>query len=72
MDSRGAKAAIKSTKGYQMSQNSRVKDLQLPNKQLKFITVNMLSTHLKFIDVQGNKLSSLPEELANLHSLEKL
>jgi Leucine-rich repeat (LRR) protein len=44
----------------------------MPNKQLKFITVNMLSTNLKMIDVQGNKLSSLPEEVANLHSLEKL
>ena len=51
MDSRGALAAIKSVKGYQMSQNSRVKDLQMPNKQLKFITVNMLSTNLKMIDV---------------------
>ncbi len=32
----------------------------------------MLSTNLKMIDVQGNKLSSLPEEVANLYSLEKL
>ena len=44
----------------------------MPNKQLKFITVNMLSTNLKMIDIKGNKLSSLPEEVANLHSLEKL
>ena len=75
MDSRGAAMAInsiKSKKRYQMSQNSRLFDLVLPSKDIKFITVNMLCKNLKIIDVQCNKLESLPEEIAELVFLEKL
>jgi Leucine-rich repeat (LRR) protein len=75
MDSRGAAMAInsiKSKKQYQMSQNSRLFDLVLPSKDIKFITVNMLCKNLKIIDVQCNKLESLPEEIAELVFLEKL
>jgi len=74
MDSGGAIAAIKSIKAqkYQMSQNTRVKDLIMPGKNLKYITVNMLSPNLKMIDIQGNKLSSLPDEFSTLFHLEKL
>lgn len=64
--------SIKSKKQYQMSQNSRLFDLVLPSKDIKFITVNMLCKNLKIIDVQCNKLESLPEEIAELVFLEKL
>ena len=44
----------------------------MPSKDLKFIAVNMLGRNLKIIDLQGNKLESLPEEVSDLVYLEKL
>lgn len=55
-----------------MSSNKQLKDLCMPNKDLKFLTVNMLSTNLKLIDLQGNKLASLPDEITDILCLEKL
>lgn len=44
----------------------------MPSKELKFITVNMLSKNLKLIDLQNNKIETLPEEISDLIYLEKL
>jgi len=44
----------------------------MPNKDLKFLTVNMLSKNLKLIDLQNNKIEMLPEEISELMFLEKL
>jgi Leucine-rich repeat (LRR) protein len=44
----------------------------MPSKDLKFIAVNMLGRNLKIIDLQNNKLESLPEEVSDLVYLEKL
>lgn len=55
-----------------MSQNALLFDLSLPNKDLKYITVNMLSKNLKLIDLQNNRIETLPEEIADLTYLEKL
>jgi Leucine-rich repeat (LRR) protein len=55
-----------------MSQNALVFDLSMPNKDLKYITVNMLSKNLKLIDLQNNRIEYLPEEIADLKYLEKL
>ena len=75
MDSRGAAHAIGALKGkrlYHISQNALLFDLSLPSKDLKFITVNLLSKNLKLIDLQNNKIEALPEEVADLTFLEKL
>ena len=53
-----------------MSGNTRVKDLVMAQMGLKFVTVNMLSPNLKMIDLSGNKITTLPEELSNLIHLE--
>jgi Leucine-rich repeat (LRR) protein len=55
-----------------MSQNALLFDLSLASKDLKYITVNMLSMNLKLIDLQGNKIEQLPEEISDLIFLEKL
>jgi Leucine-rich repeat (LRR) protein len=44
----------------------------MPSKELKFITVNMLSKNLKLIDLQNNKIETLPDEISDLIYLEKL
>lgn len=75
MDSKGASQALnalKSAKKYNVSENANLFDLSLQNKELKYITVNMLSRNLKLIDLQNNKLESLPEEVSDLCFLEKL
>lgn len=75
MDSRGALHAvnaIKNKRQYHISQNALLFELSMPNKDLKFISVNMLCKNLKFIDLQSNKLESLPEEISDLIFLEKL
>ena len=75
MDSRGATHAINSIKNkrqYHISQNTLLFELQMPSKDLKFISVNMLCKNLKIIDLQNNKLESLPEEISDLMFLEKL
>lgn len=72
MDSRGAAAAIKAKRSYNISETALLFDLSMPNKELKFISINMLSSNLKLIDLQNNKLESLPEEISNLRYLEKL
>ena len=59
-------------KQYHMSQNAFLFDLSMPNKDLKFVTVNMLSKNLKLIDLQNNRIESLPEEISELLFLEKL
>ena len=69
LDSAGAASAIAAMKGhkkYQMSENAMLFDLSLPNKDLKFITVNMLSKNLKLIDLQNNRIEVLPDEISNL------
>lgn len=43
-------------KKYNLSDNPILFDLSLPSKDLKFITVNMLSKNLKLIDLQKNKI----------------
>jgi Leucine-rich repeat (LRR) protein len=55
-----------------MSGNTRVKDLVMASMGLKYLTVNMLSPNLKMIDLSGNKISAVPEELSNLIHLEQL
>jgi Leucine-rich repeat (LRR) protein len=64
MDSRGASMAInsiKTKKAPQMSLNPHLVDLIKPCKELKAITLTMLSVNLKIIDVSDNKIESLPE-----------
>ncbi len=58
MDSRGASQVISAANGggtrkkqYQISQNSLLFDLSMPDKDLKFISVNMLARNLKLIDL---------------------
>ena len=76
MDSRGAAQAISSLKNnkklYQISDNSVLFDLSMPQKDLKCISINMLSKNLKIIDLQNNKLETLPEEISDLMHLEIL
>ena len=55
-----------------MSENPLLVELSIPNKDIKFITVNMLCRNLKNIDIQNNKLESLPEEIGDLLFLERL
>lgn len=68
IDSNGAMHAINALKAkkkhYQLSDNPNLIDLNLSNKELKHLTVNMLSRNLKCIDLQSNKLESIPEELS--------
>lgn len=42
----------------------------MPQMGLNYLTVNMLSPNLKMIDLSGNKLNTLPEEISTLNSLE--
>lgn len=76
VDSNGAMHAINaikaSKKQYAISENPNFIDLNLANKDIKYLTVNMLSRNLKAVDIQSNKIESVPEELSMLVYLEKL
>ena len=59
-------------KKYQMDKKSTQTELVIANKDLKFITVNMLNMNLKSLNLSGNKIQTLPTEICDLVNLEEL
>ncbi len=52
-----------------MDKNSNQIDLIICQKNIKYITVNMLNMNLKFINLSANKLQYLPDEITDLKQL---
>lgn len=44
----------------------------MPRINLKFVSINLFSKNLLNIDLSENKISSLPEEIATISTLEVL
>tara|TARA_B110000285_G_scaffold227158_1_gene287986 strand:+ start:1300 stop:1500 length:201 start_codon:yes stop_codon:yes gene_type:complete len=55
-----------------MDKKSTQTELIIANKDLKFITVNMLNMNLKSLNLSGNKIQTLPTEICDLVNLEEL
>ena len=72
MSRAGNRSRLPSRKRYQMDQRSTQTKLVIAKKDIKYLTVNMLNMHLVEIDLSGNKISSLPDELCTLANLETL
>jgi Leucine-rich repeat (LRR) protein len=59
-------------KKYQMDKKSTQTELIISNKDIKFVTVNMLNMNLRSVNLSGNKIQSLPNEICDLVHLEDL
>ena len=57
---------------YHLDQNAALTDLKMPRINLKFVSINLFSKNLLNIDLSENKISSLPEEIATISTLEVL
>ena len=68
----GNRSRLPSRKRYQMDQRSTQTKLVVAKKDIKYLTVNMLNKNLIEIDLSGNKIGSLPDELCTLSCLETL
>ena len=55
-----------------LDQNSQIIDLKMPKMNLKFVSINVFSRSLINIDLSENKIKTLPDEIANIGTLQML
>ena len=61
-----------SRRRYQMDERSTQTRLAILDKDIKYVTVNMLNKNLIEIDLSGNKIGQVPDEICVLTKLQDL
>lgn len=66
----GVKGAV--NRRHHLDPNPQLKELHMPQMNLKFVSLNLFSKNLLSVDLSENKIKSLPEEVAMITTLQTL